>query len=93
MPPKQPGEEVGLALPGRHPPGFACIEWGKGLQDPGLSRLSLGAGHLQVWCPAFIALLLSLHPLFLLSRSERKGDSDSPGERFLGQWCREEPCL
>ena len=36
VPPKQPGEAVGPALPGRHPPGCERIEWGKGLQDPGL---------------------------------------------------------
>ena len=35
VPPKQPGEEVGPAFSGRHPPGCECIEWGKGLQDPG----------------------------------------------------------
>ena len=35
VPPKQPGEEVGPAFSGRHPPGCGCIEWGKGLQDPG----------------------------------------------------------
>lgn len=89
---KQPEEEGGLVLPGRHPLGFACTGCEKGLQDPRLARLSLGVGHRQVLCPAFLSLL-SLHPPLPLSLSERKGDSESPPERFVGQWCREEPCL
>lgn len=86
-------EEGGLVLPGRHPLCFACIGCEKGLQDPRRPRLSLGVGGTVKLCVQLLFLSSPCIPPRPLSRWERTGESDSPSERFVGPWCREEPCL
>ena len=84
-----PGEEVGPALLGRRPPGFARIEWEKGWQDPGVGPL--GVGHRQVWGSSLYGSLPFPASRTSLPRSGREGDAVVPARGSSGSGAGRRP--